>query len=123
MPQETHLDNFQVKVPSVCQTVCQVPSQLNSKEVTHLKCQRNRQVPIQGPHQLICQIESSRDTRLFTIKMSIIIPSSTGFRESNWDPSESFSNNPTKYPSPVPIIKPSSGPSKTPTKYPSHVSK
>ena len=38
MPQETFPDNFQVKVTSSRQLVCQVPSQLNRKEGTQLKC-------------------------------------------------------------------------------------
>ena len=54
--QETCPYNFQIKVPSTFQSVYQVPSQLNSKEATQLKCQNNFQVPSQGIHQLICQI-------------------------------------------------------------------
>ena len=46
-----------------------------------------------------------------------------GFGESSEGPSESSSDNPTKYPYPVPIIKTASGPSDTPTKYTLHVPK
>ena len=89
MPQDTCLDIFQVKLPSACQLVCQGPSQLNSKEGTQLKCQRNFQVLIQGPNQLILQIESSRDPRGFPRDMLIIIPVIPGFGYSNRDSSES----------------------------------
>ena len=44
-----------------------------------------------------------------------------GFGESSGYPSVSQNDNPTKYLSPVPIIKPTSGTSETTTKDPSHV--
>ena len=49
--------------------------------------------------------------------------SAPGFLYSSWGPSGITSGKPTKYPSPVTIIKPCSVPSETPTKYPSRVPK
>ena len=63
MPQETFPDHCQEKVPPECHSVCQVPSQLNSKKGTQLKCRINCQVPRQGPYQLVFQIESIIDLR------------------------------------------------------------
>ena len=130
MPQETFPDNFHVKVPSVCQSVCQVNTELKIKEGTQLKCQIYFQYPIQGPHQLISQINSIRYKRGFPKDM----PSIMIFRDKNKEPitypvlgdsngypSDSPSDNPTKYPSPVPIIKPSHVSGKTLTKNPSRV--
>ena len=48
---------------------------------------------------------------------------SPGFGDSSGYPSGIPSDNPTKYPYPVPIIKSASGPSETPTKHPSYVPK
>ena len=78
----------------------------------------NLQVSSQGPHQLIFQIESRIDTRVFPIDMTIIMPVSPVFGESSGDPSIIPSDNPTKDPSPLPITKPSSGPSETSSKDP-----
>ena len=36
--QDAQPDNLQVKVLSMCQSVYQIPSQLESKEGTHLEC-------------------------------------------------------------------------------------
>ena len=85
MPQETFPDNFQVKFPSECQLVCQVPIQLNIKEGTQLKRQRNFQVTIQVPQQYKFQIESSRNPRKFPRDMLSIMTSSPGFGYSNGD--------------------------------------
>ena len=93
--------------------MCQVKSQLNIKEVDQLKCQRNYQVPSQGPHQLIYQIESSRDPKVFPRDMTSIMLASLGFGESSGDPRVSPSDNLTKNTSPVPIIKPNNGTSET----------
>ena len=76
----------------------------------------------QGTHQLIFQIESNRDPRGFTRDMTSIIPVSPVFGYSNGDPSVIPSDNPTKDPSPVTIIKPAIMPIETPTKGISHVS-
>ena len=46
-----------------------------------------------------------------------------GFEDSSGDTSETSSDNPTNYPSPVPTIKPPSVPSQTTIKYPSYVTK
>ena len=93
MPQDTYLDNCQVKVPSSCQLVCQVSSQLNSNEGTQLKFQGNFQVPIQETHKLIFQIESSMDSRVFPRDMPSIMSVNPGFGYSNRDPSESTTAN------------------------------
>ena len=83
MTQETCPDNCQVKVLSACQLVCQVTSQLNSKEGTQLKRQRNFQFLIQGPHQLIFQKDSIRHHISFSRDMASIMPVSPGFGYSN----------------------------------------
>ena len=132
IPQETCPDKCQVEVPSAFQSVFQVSSQMNIKEGTQLKCQRNLQVPGQGPHQLIFQIESIRDPRGFPRDIPSIMPvrypnkepiSDIWFGYSSGYLSRSPSYKPTKHPYPVPIIKPSSGTSENPTKHPSHVPK
>ena len=115
MPQEIFPYNFQVNVPSSCQSVFQVPSQLNSKEGTTLKCQSDFQVPIQGSHQLILQIYPRKDPRVFTLNMPSIMPDSPVFIESSGDTSGSTSDNTTKDPSRVPIIKTASAPSENQT--------
>ena len=123
MPQETCPANYQVKVPSLFQSMCQGPSQMNSKERTQFNCQSNCQVTSQRPHQFIWQIKSGRYPRGFPRDIQSIIPVSTGFGYSIGYQSVITSDKPTKYTSPVPIIKPSSMPSEIPTKYPSHVPK
>ena len=123
IPQETCPYIFPVKAASVCQPVYQFPSQLNSKEGTQLKCQRNCQVPSQGSNQLICQIDPIRYPIGFPRDMTSIIPVSSGFVDSNFDTIGSTSDKPTKDPSPMPIINPSILTSETPTNDPSHVPK
>ena len=123
IPQGTFPDNFQVKVSSLCQSVCQFTIKLDSKEGDRLKYQRDYQVPSQRPHQFIFQIESSRDTRGYPRDMQSIMPVSLGFRESGGNPGGIASYKPTKYTSPVPIINTYSGPVKNTTTYPSHVPK
>ena len=110
IPQDTCSGNFQLKVPSTCLSVCQVPSEQKSTEETQLKWQRNFQVPIQGPHQLMFQIKSSRDPRGFLSNTSSIIPVSPGFGEPSWDSGESSGDNPTKYPYIVSIVNTASVP-------------
>ena len=79
MPQETFPYIFQVRDPLVCQSERQVSIQLNIKEGTHLKFQKNCQVPSQAPHQFICQIYSSRYPGLFPRDIPSIMPVITGF--------------------------------------------
>ena len=123
IPQETYPDNFQVKAPSARQSVFQAPIKLNNKERAQLKCQRYFQVPIQGPKQLIYQIESNMATKGFPRDMPSIMSAGTVFGESSGDTSGSTSDKPTTHSSPVKIIKPSSGTSENPTKNTSHVTK
>ena len=93
MPQEPCPDNFQLKLPSKCQLVRQVPSQLNSKEGTQLESQRDFQVPIQWQHKFIFQMESSRYKKGFPKDMQIIIPVSPGFGYLNRNSNESTTAN------------------------------
>ena len=103
--------------------MCQVPGKLNRKEGNQLKLQSNHQVPIQGQRQLIFQIDSIRDSRVFQRDSTGIITVSPGFGYPNGDPSASPSDNQTKDTSSVTVINPYIGPSETPTKDTSHVPK
>ena len=132
MPQNTFPANFQVKFPSACQSVCQVPSQLKIKEGEKLKFQRNNQAPSQGPHQLMCQIYPSRYKTGFTRDMPCIMslrypnkePNiAPGFGYSSWNPSGIPSDNTTNDNYPVPIINLTSVASETPTRYNPHMPK
>ena len=117
-----HLE-LDIRVVGVIRVLYQVPSQLNIKEGKELNCQRNFQLPIQVPHQLILQIDSNRNPSVFTRDMPHIMPVSPGFRYSNGNLSGSPSDKLTNDPFLVLMTNPSSKPSKNQTKYLSRVTK